>query len=127
MNATDIQVLTFGDKKIVTGIPGKQLLKSPDDVVDIIGTCMEHRTRAVLLCGENLTHQFFDLSSGDAAAILQKFRNYHIRLAIVLPADGPDQVSQSSKFREMVLEESEGDEFRVFADRSSAEAWLTGE
>jgi PadR family transcriptional regulator AphA len=127
VNATDLRIITAGDKKIDEGVHGKQFLTSAEDVVDVIGICIEHRTRAVLLHAENLTEQFFDLSTGIAGDVLQKFRNYHIRLAIVMSPDGPIHVSQSSKFREMVLEESKGEDFRVFEERASAEAWLIGE
>ena len=47
---------------------------------------------------ENLTPAFFDLSSGEAGAILQKLRNYGIRLAVVCP---PGRVLMSSRFGEM--------------------------
>jgi len=78
--------------------------------------------RSVLLYSENLTEYFFDLSSGEAGAILQKLRNYHIRLAVVV---SPGSAEQSKRFREMVAEERQGDDFRIFDDREAAEAWLT--
>ena len=110
-----------GNRNFLEGTPAARLLHSSEDVVDIIGACFEHNVRSVLLYAENLTERFFDLSSGEAGAILQKFRNYHIKVAIVLSKDG---TRQSSKFREMVAEESQGTDFRIFGDRGSAEAWL---
>jgi Domain of unknown function (DUF4180) len=97
------------------------MLQAPDDVIDLIGLCFEHHTQAVLLHPENLTERFFDLSSGEAGVILQKLRNYHIKLAVVLPQHG---VPQSTMFRQMALEENKGGDFRIFDDISSAEAWL---
>ncbi|MEO8287948.1 MAG: DUF4180 domain-containing protein [Chloroflexota bacterium] len=120
----DLQIVTRGDHKVIEGRPGTQLLRSPDDIVDVIGTYFEHRSNSLLLYAENLTDRFFDLSSGDAGAILQKLRNYHIRIAIVA---SPDAVKQSTMFGEMVLEESKGGDFRIFDDSDSAEMWLTGE
>lgn len=114
-------VVTQGNQSVVEGMPGTRLLQSPEDVVDIIGTCFEHKAGSVLLYAENLTERFFDLSSGEAGAILQKFRNYHIRLAVVVSSGGSPQ---SDRFREMVAEERQGDDFRIFYDRDSAEAWL---
>lgn len=89
--------------------------------MDIIGICFENRARSVLLYAENLTERFFDLSSGEAGAILQKFRNYRIRVAVVVSPGGSPQ---SDRFREMVAEERQGDDFRIFDDRDAAEAWL---
>jgi Domain of unknown function (DUF4180) len=120
----DITAVTRGDCTIVEGIPGKQLLQSPDDIVDIIGACFENSTQALLLYAENLTSDFFDLSSGDAGSILQKLRNYRIRLAIVLPTGG---VRQSPMFGEMLIEESKAGDFRIFENKDLAETWLAGE
>jgi hypothetical protein len=119
----DIRITTVDGRDIVEGAPGKQLLQSPDDVADVIVSCFEHGTQAVLLHAENLTEGFFDLSSGEAGAILQKLRNYRMRLAVVAPTD---DVHQSSRFGEMVQEESKGGDFRLFEDRESAVAWLLG-
>lgn len=93
--------------------------------MDIIGTCFEHEVRSILLYAENLTEGFFDLSTGEAGAILQKFRNYHIKVAVVIPQD---RLQRSSKyFQDMAREESRGNDFRVFDDRASAEVWLIGD
>lgn len=109
------------DNNFMATINGKRLLNSPDDVVDIIGACLENNVLSVLMYAENLTEGFFDLSSGEAGAILQKLRNYRIKLAIVAPGD---EFPQSSMFRQMVVEESKGNDFRIFEDPGSAEAWL---
>ncbi|MEA2574616.1 MAG: hypothetical protein QOH93_1914 [Chloroflexia bacterium] len=120
----DLRITSKGDRKIVEGPPGMPLLQSPDDIVEVIGACFEHRTGAVLLYAENMPDGFFDLSSGEAGAVLQKLRNYHIRLAIVADMGA---LRQSSKFPEMVLEESKAGDFRMFEDRGLAEGWLVGE
>jgi hypothetical protein len=114
-------MLVASNQGFLEGPPGARLLQTPEDVVEIIGACLENGTRSVLLYAENLTDHFFDLSSGEAGAILQKLRNYHIRVAIVAGEDSP---RQSRMFREMAAEESRGNYFRIFEDRDSAEAWL---
>jgi len=63
------------------------------------------------------------LSSGEAGAILQKLRDYRIRLAVVC---APGSVRFSSRFGEMVAEESRGNYFRVFESREAAREWLNG-
>ena len=120
----DISIETRGDQTIIEGSPGAQLLRTPDDVMRILEACFENHTRSVLLYAENLTEHFFDLSSGEAGAILQKLRNYHVKLALVVPEAG---IRQSSMFPEMVLEESRSGYFGIFEERGMAEAWLTGE
>jgi hypothetical protein len=116
-----MELTAKGNGIFLEGPPGIRLLHSPDAAVDIVGACLEHGVHSVLLYADNLTERFFDLSSGEAGAILQKLRNYHIRLAVVLPEGGSPQ---STKFREMVAEERQGSDFRIFDDRDSAVAWL---
>ena len=120
----NLQLIGSGFRRALEGTAGAPLLHTPEDVVDVIGNCFEYEARGVLLYAENLTERFFDLSSGEAGDILQKFRNYYIRLAVVVPQGG---TAQSSKFRDMVAEEKQGRDFRIFEDRDSAVAWLTGE
>ena len=52
--------------------------------------------------------------------ILQKFRNYGIKVAAILPKEKFNK----GKFSEMVAEENRSSEFRVFMDREAAEEWL---
>jgi hypothetical protein len=76
---------------------------------------------AALLYADNLTDAFFDLSSGQAGAILQKLRNYGVRLAVV---SRPGSVQFSSRFGEMLAEERQGRYFGLFETRRAAREWL---
>ena len=116
-----VTVRTIGTKTILEGELGSPLLMSPEDIVDLIGTCFENGATSLLLYTENLTEHFFDLSSGEAGTILQKLRQYHIKFAVVLSPHGPQP---STMFRELLKEEKKGPDFRVFSDRDTAEAWL---
>jgi hypothetical protein len=69
-----------------------------------------------LLYPENLTAQFFDLSSGEAGDVLEKLRRCRIRLAIVC---APGVTKFSSRFREILA-----DDLRVFDTRDEARQWL---
>lgn len=110
-----------GGLRFVEGPPGEPLLRTDRDVSLVIEACFGDRVGAALLHAENLPAAFFDLSSRQAGEILQKLRNYHIRLAVVCPPGG---VQQSSRFGEMLAEEQNGRDFGVFATRESALAWL---
>jgi hypothetical protein len=110
-----------GQPAVLEGPPGTPLLQTRADVVTLIGTCFEEGARAVLLYPENLPPAFFDLSSGDAGEILQKLRNYRIRLAVV---EAPGRAPHSAAFQALMLEENRGNDFRTFTDRAVALAWL---
>lgn len=121
-NESSIRIITAGDRAIIAGTSGVSMIRKTDDVLDLLSAGFEHNARSVLLYAENLPERFFDLSSGEAGAILQKLRNYHVRLAIVAP-EGSVRVSKM--FREMAREESRGGDFRLFEDEASAVEWLT--
>jgi len=107
--------------RLVEGPPAEQLMVHVDDASRIIEACFSYGARLALLYGANLTPNFFDLSSGEAGTILQKLRNYGIRLAVVCP---PGSVHFSSRFGEMLAEEHRRRDFRVFETRDAAREWL---
>ena len=107
--------------RFLEGASGRRLVSSSGDASLVVEACLSGRVGGVLLYAENLPARFFDLSSGEAGAILQTLRNYRIRAAVVCV---PDKVRFSSRFGEMAAEESRGDLFRVVESREAALAWL---
>jgi hypothetical protein len=110
-----------GDLRFIEGRPGASLLSTPEDATTLVEACLAARSMAVLLYPANLPPAFFDLSSQQAGAILQKLRTYRVRLAI---ACEPGAVSFSSRFGEMLAEERRRSDFGIFATRHDAVAWL---
>lgn len=109
-------------QRFLEATPGVALMSSADDVRTVLEACFEHDSRSLLLYSENLTARFFDLSSGEAGTILQKLRNYQVRLAVVRAPE----LRLSQRFTELMADESQGQDFRLFDDRAAAEAWLCG-
>jgi hypothetical protein len=107
--------------KIVEGTPGTGFMIKPEDASILLETCFSHETRNALLYAENLPVAFFDLSSGQAGAILQRLRNYGVRLAVVC---APGTEHFSTHFGAMLAEEQKGRFFGVFPDRAAARDWL---
>jgi hypothetical protein len=102
--------------KIVEGTPGTSLMHRPQDASLVLEACLSAPARSALLYSENLTPQFFDLSSGEAGEILDKLRRFHVRLAIVCP---PGAVRFSTRFREIL-----SDDLRIFDTLEDARRWL---
>jgi hypothetical protein len=111
-----------GGHRVLEGAPDRQVLRRAQDGGLLVEACWSAKTKDAMLYPANLPDEFFDLSSGQAGAILQKLRNYRIRLAVVCP---PGTVQFSSRFGEMVAEESRGNHFRLFESREEARAWLS--
>ena len=89
-------------------------------VTDVIEFCLNNRVRRVLLYSENLAAEFFDLKTGMAGTMLQKFRQYRLRLAIVLDPD----LSLSDRFRELAAEENKAPYVRFARTAEEARDWL---
>ena len=107
--------------KFTEWAPGVRLMRSVDDAGLVIEACYSKGVDSALLYAENLTENFFDLSSGEAGVILQKLRTYRIRIAVVY---SPESVRFSSKFGEMAEEEGRVGYFRLFESEQAARGWL---
>jgi hypothetical protein len=75
----------------------------------------------ILLEEEYLPPAFFDLKTGLAGAIFQKFANYRVKAAIVADLDR----IRSARFQELVLECNRGNQIHFFQNIAEAEEWLT--
>jgi hypothetical protein len=117
----ELTAVEEGGVKMVEGPSDTPLMPSADDVGRILEACFSAGARAALLYAENLPAAFFDLSSGQAGAILQKLRTYGVRLAVVAR---PGRIQASSRFGEMVAEERRGRHFGLFETRDAAREWL---
>ena len=85
-------VIVAGDGKVETMSEERRILvasesgiwiRSVKDILDAIGACFG--ADGLLLTEDDLAPEFFDLKSGFAGELLQKFVNYGVRVAIILP------------------------------------------
>ncbi|QNF33876.1 DUF4180 domain-containing protein [Adhaeribacter swui] len=58
-------------------------IKNNQDALDLMANCGYQGADGIILRAENITPDFFDLKTGIAGEILQKFSTYNMRLAIV--------------------------------------------
>ena len=78
-----IEPHTINNIQIAEVISDEQIIKSPQDGLDLLGNVYYQGFDRMIVYEKNLTPDFFDLKNGLAGEILQKFSNYRIRLAIV--------------------------------------------
>jgi hypothetical protein len=84
-----------------------------------VALCGEHEAAHLLLHAEALSDAFFDLKTKTAGGVIQKFVNYRIKTAAVIPLG-----RQSNRFREWAGESNKGSQFGVFEDAGEAVRWL---
>ena len=70
---------------------------------------------------KNVGNDFFDLSSGVAGEVMQKFTNYHQQLAIVVA----DPTRYSKPFQDLVHEHSQHSVIRFPLSHDAAMQWLS--
>lgn len=95
-------------------------VRSEQDALDLIAACHEHNTSHIMLHADALSEEFFKLGTGLAGSVLQKFVNYRVKVAAIVP----DDRLIKGKAKEMLAESNKGNDFRVFAGTAEAEKWL---
>ncbi|MBX3143662.1 MAG: DUF4180 domain-containing protein [Trueperaceae bacterium] len=93
-----------------------ETIASGRDAIDLVGNASYQGFEAVLLNADRLAPEFFDLSSGLAGEVLQKFSNYGMQLGIIGDFEG----SASESLRAFIRESNRNGQ-TVFA-RSQTEA-----
>jgi hypothetical protein len=64
-------------------IPGSAVISSPEEILDLIVEAGYKDSIALVLHSESLHEDFFDLKTGMAGEILQKFSNYRMRFSVI--------------------------------------------
>jgi len=95
-------------------------VKTEQDALELVALCGENDTNLLMIHYKALSEDFFKLKTGVAGAILQKFINYSVKTAIIIP----DQSEFGPRFRELVSEANKGNQYRIFANCMEAEKWF---
>jgi len=95
--------------RILECAPAGSKLRSERDAIDLISAALEHQATMIVIPAERLDDDFFRLKTGVAGALLQKFVNYGIRVAIV--GDISNFISESDALRDLVRESNRGSQF----------------
>jgi hypothetical protein len=79
----DIRTIKTGNSKIAEVISDGLIIETADDGLDILGNLGYQDFDKIIIHEKNITPAFFELKTGLAGEILQKFSTYRVRLAIV--------------------------------------------
>jgi hypothetical protein len=83
---------------------GSALISSAGDILDIMGEVSYHDCDSIIIHSDVFSREFFDLNTGIAGEILQKFSNYRMRLVIV----GDFAHLGSKSWRDFIRESNRG-------------------
>lgn len=106
------------ERRIIIAAEAGIAVRSAADVGDAIGACLG--ADGLLLTEDDLSPLFFDLRTGFAGELLQKFVNYRVRVALVVPR--PEDYGE--RFTELAREHASHHAVRFVRTRAEAESWL---
>lgn len=108
--------------KIVEVLSKVKIIDSIDDGLSLLGDLYYQDFDRIIIHEKNVTPDFFDLKTGIAGEILQKFSNYRVRLAIVgdfskySNKNLKDFIYESNKGRQINFVETQLDAIKVLSN-----------
>ena len=98
---------TIHDVQVLVCAPDEKKLTSEQDALDLIGEAMYSGAELILVPVERFEEDFFQLKTGLAGHIIQKFVTYR---RLVILGDISGYVAQSRAFRDFVYEANRGNQ-----------------
>lgn len=99
-----------------------QLINNLDDALDLLGNANYSGARKIIVHQSQLHPDFFELRTGMAGEILQKFSNYRMQLAIV----GAFGKISSKSLRDFIYESNKNGHIQFLASTEEAINKLSG-
>jgi hypothetical protein len=99
-------------------------ITTSDDTSDLIGSAWAEGANVIAIPVSRLDPAFFDLRSGVAGEMTQKFVNYRLRIAVV--GDISAHVARSDALRDFVWESNRGTHVWFVPDEGSLQDKLAG-
>ena len=93
-------------------------IRSLRDISSAIGATFG--TSGLMLTEADLVPEFFDLKTGLAGELFQKFTNYQLRLVLIVA----DPQRYGDRFNEPALEHRSHKNIRIVHTREEADAWM---
>ncbi|GAB3274475.1 DUF4180 domain-containing protein [Larkinella harenae] len=92
------------------------VISSAEEGLDLLGNLYYQGFDNIVVYEKNITPTFFDLKTGIAGEILQKFSNYRVRMAIV----GDFAPYQSKSMRDFIVESNRAGHINFVASLDEA-------
>lgn len=93
------------------------LIRNLQDALDLMATIYHiHDSNKIVIHQSNITKEFFDLKTRLAGDILQKYANYHMKLAVL----GNFEMYTSKSLKDFIYECNKGKQVFFLEDEQSA-------
>lgn len=117
---TEYELIRKEDKSYIELAAAARPIATEQDALDLVALCGENNTGLLLIHYDAFDESFFRYKAGMAGAILQKFSNYYIKAAVLLP----DEMAGKEGPGLSGVQISKAHNFKVFESREEAELWL---
>lgn len=113
----NLNVIHVGKETVAEVGAEEPVVRTPQDALDLLATAQyRHEATCLLLREGHLTPAFFDLKTGLAGDILQKYTNYKMKLVVV----GDFAGVTSRSLEAFILESNRGRQVAFMPDRAAA-------
>ncbi|WP_449439652.1 DUF4180 domain-containing protein [Pedobacter steynii] len=112
----NIEIHQTEKTRIAEVISDEVLIKNPEEGLQLLADLYYQNFDKIILKEQNICAEFFDLKSGIAGEILQKFSNYRMPLAIV----GDFSKYQSKSIKDFIYESNKGKLVNFVGSREEA-------
>ncbi len=112
----DLEIIEIKKVKFARLISKDSKIKTTQEATDLMGNADYNGAKNVILEENNLSPEFFDLKTGMAGEILQKYSNYHMKLAII----GEFEKFNSKALNAFIIECNRGNHIFFVPDFDSA-------
>jgi len=107
----NIEIHQSGEEKIAEVVSDEILIKNPEDGLQIMIDLYYQDFDKIIIHEKNITPDFFDLKTGIAGELLQKFSNYRVRLVIA----GDFSKYEGKSIRDFIYESNKGRQINFLA------------
>jgi hypothetical protein len=118
----ELKIIEENNQKIAEIISSEIVIHDAQGALDLMADAGYYGARSIMIYEKNLKPAFFDLHTGMAGDILQKFSQYRVKLAII----GDFEKYQSKSLKAFILESNRGSQVFFVPDRETAIARLAG-
>ena len=106
------------ERRIIVASDAGISIRSFADISNALGSCLG--SQGLILTESDLAPEFFDLRSGLAGELFQKFINYNVRVALIVP----NPKAYGERFAELAYEHSTHNMIRFVDSEDEATVWL---
>jgi hypothetical protein len=120
-NHMKINVLEINGNNIAELVSENIEINKTQDALDLMGNCFGSKISRVILYEKNMIPEFFDLKTGIAGEILQKFVTYNFKIAII----GDYSKYQSNALKDFIYESNKQGEINFVESIEEAKERLS--